>query len=143
MRALRVAGLGTDGGTVILEAVPQRPGERREQFTLPVDDNLHAAVRGDLPHLDKIEIEPENQLRPREIQDSDPGRRLRRAARRRQLARPANGSSGSPTPSAGTIPHCTAGPAAPTQYAPTGPMCAPWRRLSLRLSASGATTSAQ
>ncbi len=68
MRALRVAGLGTDGRTVILETVPQRPGERREQFTLPVDDNLQAAVRGDLPRLDLIEIELESQMRPREIQ---------------------------------------------------------------------------
>jgi hypothetical protein len=68
MRALRVAGLGTDGRTVILETVPQRPGERREQFTLPVDDTLHAAARGDLPRLGQFEIEPENQMRPREIQ---------------------------------------------------------------------------
>ncbi|MGH3936711.1 MAG: septation protein SepH [Pseudonocardiaceae bacterium] len=68
MRALRVAGLGTDGGTVILETVPQRPDERGEQFALPVDDNLHAAVRGDLPRLGQIEIESENQMRPREIQ---------------------------------------------------------------------------
>ncbi|MFY9807178.1 MAG: septation protein SepH, partial [Pseudonocardiaceae bacterium] len=81
MRALRVAGLGTDGGTVILEAVPQRPGERREQFTLPVDDNLQAAVRGDLPRLDKTEIDLENQLRPREIQD-----RIRAGASVEQLA---------------------------------------------------------
>jgi Protein of unknown function (DUF3071) len=68
MRALRVAGLGTDSRTVILETVPQRPGERREQFTLPVDDNLQAAVRGDLPRLALIEIELESQMRPREIQ---------------------------------------------------------------------------
>jgi hypothetical protein len=68
MRALRVAGLGMDGRTVILETVTQRPGERREQFTLPVDDNLHAAVRGDLPRLAQIESELESQMRPREIQ---------------------------------------------------------------------------
>jgi hypothetical protein len=68
MRALRVAGLGTDGRTVILETVPQRPGERREQFTVAVDDNLQAAIRGDLPRLDLIEIELESQMRPREIQ---------------------------------------------------------------------------
>jgi Protein of unknown function (DUF3071) len=68
MRALRVAGLGIDGRTVILETVPQRPGERREQFALPVDDNLQAAVRGDLPRLSQIEIELESQMRPREIQ---------------------------------------------------------------------------
>jgi Protein of unknown function (DUF3071) len=68
MRALRVAGLGIDDGTIILEMVPQRPDERREYFALRVDDTLHAAVRGDLPRLDKSEIEPECQLRPREIQ---------------------------------------------------------------------------
>jgi DUF3071 family protein len=68
MRALRVVGLGTDGRTVILETVTQRPGERRERFTLPVDDNLQAAVRGDLSRLDQIEIELESQMRPREIQ---------------------------------------------------------------------------
>jgi hypothetical protein len=68
MRAVRVVGLGIDGRTIILEIVAQRPGERAERFTLPVDDNLQAAVRGDLPRLGQIEIELENQMRPREIQ---------------------------------------------------------------------------
>jgi len=68
MRALRVAGLATGGSTVIVETVPQRPGERRERFALPVEDNLRAAVQGDLPQLDQTEIDPESQLRPREIQ---------------------------------------------------------------------------
>jgi hypothetical protein len=68
MRALRVVGLGIDGRSVILEGVPQRSGERRERFTLPVDEGLHAAVRGDLPRLGQIEIELESQMRPREIQ---------------------------------------------------------------------------
>ncbi len=68
MRALRVVGLGIDGRTVILETVAQRSGERQEQFALPVDDSLHAAVRGDLPCLGQIEIELECQMRPREIQ---------------------------------------------------------------------------
>jgi Protein of unknown function (DUF3071) len=88
MRALRVAGLGTDGRTVILETVIQRPGERAERFTLPVDDNLHAAVRGDLPRLGQIEIEPESQMRPREIQD-----RIRAGASVEQLATAAGASS--------------------------------------------------
>lgn len=69
MRALRVVGLGIDGRTVILETVPHRSGERRERFSLPADESLHAAVRGDLPRLGQIEIELENQMRPREIQD--------------------------------------------------------------------------
>ncbi|HEU0087230.1 MAG TPA: septation protein SepH [Pseudonocardiaceae bacterium] len=68
MRALRVVGLGIDGRTVILETVEQRSGERRERFTLPADEGLHAAVRGDLPRLGQIEIELESQMRPREIQ---------------------------------------------------------------------------
>jgi hypothetical protein len=88
MRALRVAGLGTDGRTVILETVPQRPGERREHFTLPVDDTLQAAVRGDLPRLDQIEIGLENQMRPREIQA-----RIRAGASVEQLAAAAGAPS--------------------------------------------------
>ncbi len=68
MRALRVVGLEIDGRSVILEGIPQRSGERRERFTLPVDEGLHAAVRGDLPRLGQIEIELESQMRPREIQ---------------------------------------------------------------------------
>lgn len=88
MRALRVAGLGIDGRTVILETVPQRPGERREQFTLPVDDTLQAAVRGDLPRLDQIEIGLENQMRPREIQA-----RIRAGASVEQLAAAAGAPS--------------------------------------------------
>src|SRR5918997_5592223 len=68
MRALRVVGLGIDGRTVILETLPNRSGERRERFSLPADESLHAAVRGDLPRLGQIEIELESQMRPREIQ---------------------------------------------------------------------------
>ncbi len=88
MRALRVVGLGTDGRTVILETVAQRPGERPERFTLPVDDSLHAAVRGDLPRLGQIEIELESQMRPREIQD-----RIRAGASVDQVATAAGVSS--------------------------------------------------
>jgi hypothetical protein len=68
MRALRVVGLGTDHRTVIVEIVAQQGRARGEQFTLPLDDNLQAAIRGDLPHLDQIEIEPEKLIPPREIQ---------------------------------------------------------------------------
>ncbi len=81
MRALRVVGLGIDGRSVILEGIPQRSGERRERFTLPIDDGLHAAVRGDLPRLGQIEIELESQMRPREIQA-----RIRAGASVQQLA---------------------------------------------------------
>jgi hypothetical protein len=81
MRALRVVGLGADDRTIIMETVASQPGARRERFAVPVDDNLHAAVRGDLPRLDEIEIEPENQMRPREIQA-----RIRAGASVEQLA---------------------------------------------------------
>lgn len=81
MRALRVVGLGIDGRSVILEGIPQRSGERRERFTLPIDEGLHAAVRGDLPRLGQIEIELESQMRPREIQA-----RIRAGASVQQLA---------------------------------------------------------
>ncbi|PZS34764.1 MAG: DUF3071 domain-containing protein, partial [Pseudonocardiales bacterium] len=88
MRALRIAGLGTDGRTIILETVPRRPGERRDQFTLVVDDTLHAALRGDLPRLDPTESDPESEMRPREIQA-----RVRAGASVEQLAT-ASGVSG-------------------------------------------------
>jgi hypothetical protein len=86
MRALRVVGLGADDRTIIVEAVSQRPGTQREQFTLAVDDSLHAALRGDLPRLGQTElgqteIEPENQMRPREIQS-----RIRAGASVEQVA---------------------------------------------------------
>ena len=88
MRALRVVGLGPDGRTVILETVAQRSSEPPEQFTLPVDDGLHAAVRGDLPRLGQIEIELESQMRPREIQA-----RIRAGASVEQVATAAGVSS--------------------------------------------------
>jgi hypothetical protein len=88
MRALRVVGLGIDGRTVILETVAQRSGEQQERFTLPVNDSLHAAVRGDLPRLGQIEIEPESQMRPREIQA-----RIRAGASVEQVASAAGVSS--------------------------------------------------
>jgi hypothetical protein len=81
MRALRVVGLGIDGRTVILETVAQRPGERSERFSVPVDDGLQAAVRGDLPRLGQAESELECQMRPREIQD-----RIRAGASVEQVA---------------------------------------------------------
>ncbi|HET9254193.1 MAG TPA: septation protein SepH [Pseudonocardiaceae bacterium] len=73
MRALRVVGLWADDRTIVVEAVSGQPSTRREQFTLAVDETLRAALRGDLPRLNQTEsgqteIEPENQMRPREIQ---------------------------------------------------------------------------
>jgi hypothetical protein len=63
MRALRVVGLDDDGKTVILEDPTH--GER---FTIPADERLRAAARGDVTRLGQIEIELESQMRPREIQ---------------------------------------------------------------------------
>ncbi|GAA3027033.1 septation protein SepH [Actinokineospora globicatena] len=63
MRALRVVGLSDDGKTVICE-----DPSRGERFTLPVDERLRAAARGDVTRLGQIEIELESQMRPREIQ---------------------------------------------------------------------------
>ncbi len=62
MRALRVVGI-TEGGDVVLE-----DSGRRERFTVPADEQLRAAARGDLTRLGQIAIELESQLRPREIQ---------------------------------------------------------------------------
>lgn len=97
MRALRVAGLGADDHTIILETVAQHAGGRREQFSLPVDDTLHAAMKGDLPRLretelsqtelGQAEIEPEKQIRPREIQS-----RIRAGASVEQVATAAGAS---------------------------------------------------
>ena len=65
MRALRVVGITEGGGefSVVLE-----DPARRERFTVPADEQLRAAARGDLTRLGQIAIELESQLRPREIQ---------------------------------------------------------------------------
>jgi hypothetical protein len=65
MRALRVVGITEGGGeiSVILE-----DPARHERFTVPADEQLRAAARGDLSRLGQIAIELESQLRPREIQ---------------------------------------------------------------------------
>ncbi len=63
MRSLRVVGLGEDAASVILE-----DPTRHECFSVPADDRLRAAARGDATRLGQIEIDLESQLRPREIQ---------------------------------------------------------------------------
>jgi hypothetical protein len=62
MRALRVVGINEDGSVVLEDS------GRRERFTVPADEQLRAAARGDLSRLGQIAIELESQLRPREIQ---------------------------------------------------------------------------
>src|SRR5699024_6881039 len=39
-----------------------------DRFTVPADDRLRAAARGDLSRLGQIEVEADSSLRPREIQ---------------------------------------------------------------------------
>ncbi len=63
MRALRVLGLAEDGDNLVCEDAASG-----ELFTLPADERLRAATRGDLSRLGQLEIELEPQLRPREIQ---------------------------------------------------------------------------
>jgi hypothetical protein len=63
MRTLRVLGLAEDGDNLVCE--DRTSGEL---FTVPADERLRAAVRGDLSRLGQLEIELEPQLRPREIQ---------------------------------------------------------------------------
>lgn len=63
MRALRIVGLEDDGKIVICEEPT-----RGERFTLPADERLRAAARGDITRLGQITHEPESQMRPREIQ---------------------------------------------------------------------------
>ena len=65
MRALRVVGITEGGGE--LSVVLEDP-TRQERFTVPADEQLRAAARGDLTRLGQISIELESQLRPREIQ---------------------------------------------------------------------------
>ena len=63
MRALRVLGLAEDGDNLVCEDAASG-----ELFTVPADERLRAATRGDLSRLGQLEIELEPQLRPREIQ---------------------------------------------------------------------------
>nr|WP_181782018.1 septation protein SepH [Pseudonocardia pini] len=62
MRSLRVVGITEDGAVVLEDSA------RRERYTVPADEQLRAAARGDLTRLGQIAIELESQLRPREIQ---------------------------------------------------------------------------
>lgn len=76
MRGLRVVGLDEDGESVICE-----DPDNGERFTVPADERLRAAARGDLTRLGQVQIELEAQIRPREIQ-----MRIRSGATTRQVA---------------------------------------------------------
>jgi len=62
MRDLRLVGLSEDGTRLVME-LPSG-----EQFGLPVDERVHAALRGDRARLGQLQIEMESRLRPRDIQ---------------------------------------------------------------------------
>lgn len=65
MRELKVVGLDADGKNIICQgAIPS------EQFKLPVDDRLRAALRDDSvqPEQAQLDIEVTNVLSPKEIQ---------------------------------------------------------------------------
>ncbi|MBB6001278.1 hypothetical protein HNR25_005107 [Streptomonospora salina] len=63
MQELRLAAVSEDGTYLVLASAG-----RGTRFTLPVDDRLRAAVRGQFSRLGQDEIEVENPLRPKEIQ---------------------------------------------------------------------------
>jgi hypothetical protein len=63
MRALEVLGLAEDGAHLVCH-----DPATGEKFTLPSDERLTSAVRGDISRLGQLEIEMESQLRPRDIQ---------------------------------------------------------------------------
>lgn len=84
MRALRVLGLAEDGENLVCE-----DGTSGELFTVPADERLRAAARGDLSRLGQLQIELEPQLRPREIQA-----RIRSGSSIAEVATAANTSVG-------------------------------------------------
>ncbi len=59
---LRLVGVNDEGTRLVVE---DQAGAR---FTLPLDERLHAALRGDRARLGQLQISIEGQLRPREIQ---------------------------------------------------------------------------
>lgn len=63
MREARLVGLSQDGEQLILAMA-----ETGEEFAVPVDDRLRAALRGDRARLGQLEIQMESALRPRDIQ---------------------------------------------------------------------------
>ncbi|WP_405058660.1 septation protein SepH [Kribbella sp. NBC_01505] len=63
MREARLVGLSQDGTKLILAM-----SETGEEFAVPVDDRLRAALRGDRARLGQLEIQMESALRPRDIQ---------------------------------------------------------------------------
>ena len=63
LQELRLVAVSEDGTYLVLATAG-----RGTRFTLPVDDRLRAAVRGNFSRLGQYEIEVESPLRPKEIQ---------------------------------------------------------------------------
>jgi Protein of unknown function (DUF3071) len=86
MQELKVVGLDAEGKNIICQ---REAGSPDEQFSLPIDDRLLAAARGDeaLLHQAQLDIEVTNMLSPKEIQS-----RIRSGASVEQVAK-ASGSS--------------------------------------------------
>src|SRR5919106_314998 len=63
MREAKLVGLSQDGSKLILAVA-----ETGEEFAVPVDDRMRAALRGDRARLGQLEIQMESALRPRDIQ---------------------------------------------------------------------------
>lgn len=65
MRTLRLVGLSDDGSSLLLVADTE---DGEERFSLPVDDRLRAAARGDSRRLTQIDVDLGTELSPRLIQ---------------------------------------------------------------------------
>jgi hypothetical protein len=63
MRELRLVAVSDDGTRLILEG-----NDSESQMTLPLDERVHAAIRGDRARLGQLEIQQDSKLRPRDIQ---------------------------------------------------------------------------
>lgn len=63
MRELRLVAISDDGTYLVLRA-----NGDETPMSLPVDERLHAAIRGDRARLGQLEIQMDSQLRPRDIQ---------------------------------------------------------------------------
>jgi Protein of unknown function (DUF3071) len=63
MRELQLIAVSDDGTHLIL-----RPDGDDVAMALPVDERLHAALRGDRARLGQLEIQMDSQVRPRDIQ---------------------------------------------------------------------------
>jgi hypothetical protein len=68
MRELQLIAVSDDGTHLIL-----RPDGDDVPMALPVDERLHAAMRGDRARLGQLEIQMDSQVRPRDIQARIPG----------------------------------------------------------------------